>query len=101
MTELSQGLKRKQLAAARLEAKALKPKGPSHQSKGVGRHSGTTHGTNGKFACIDRLSTVPLPCNVADVNNDNMQGFFASGTYSAPFGDAVVVEATPLSENHA
>ena len=34
-----QGSKRKHLAAARLEEKAKKPKGVSHQSKGVGRGS--------------------------------------------------------------
>ena len=74
---------------------------------------GKVRGPGGKWVCpdseecdpqvasADRLTTVPLPCTLDEINNENMQDFFASGAYSAPLGGVVVMEATPVSEEHA
>ena len=86
-----QGSKRKQLATARLEEKATKPKGVSHQSKGVGRGS-NGHGPNGKFVRRDGEqrdpqlpTTVPMPHAVEDITDAGMRAMWeAEGSKRAP-----------------
>ena len=93
-----QGSKRQQLATARREEKAKKPKGVSHQSKGVGRGS-NPHGPNGKFVRADgeqrdpQLPTsVPMPRAVEDITDAGMRAMW-EGEGS---GEALPIE--PLDE---
>ena len=93
-----QGSKRQHLAAARLEEKAKKPKGVSHESKGVGRGS-NAHGPNGKFMRADGEqrdpqlpTTVPMPRAVEDITDAGMRAMWeAEGS-----GGALPIE--PLNE---
>lgn len=91
-----QGSKRQQLAAARLEEKAKKPKGVSHQSKGVGRGS-NAHGSNGKFVPRDgeqrnpQLPTsVPMPSAVEDITNAGMRAMWEEADGSEVAAPAAV-----------
>jgi len=76
-----QGSKRRQLAEARLEEKAKKPKGVSHQSKGVGRGS-NAKGPNGKFMCDGEQrdpqlpTSVPMPSAVEDITDAGMRAMW-------------------------
>ena len=96
-----QGSKRKHLAAERLAEKAKKPKGVSHQSKGVGRGN-NAHGPNGKFVRADgeqrevrdpQLPTsVPMPREVEDITDAGMRAMWEAEVS----GGALPVE--PLDE---
>ena len=94
-----QGSKRQHLAAARLEEKrAKKPKGVSHQSKGVGRGL-NPKGPNGKFVRADgeqrdpQLPTsVPMPREVGDITDAGMRAMWEAEA----LGGALPVE--PLDE---
>ena len=83
-----------------MQEKAKKPKGASHQSKGVGRGAGTIKGANGKFMRASEvgMQTMPLPSTVEEVNNASMADFFASGAYTPPAG-GLVLEAVPLTSS--
>ena len=94
-----QGSKRQQLAAVRLEERGKKPKGISHQSKGVGRGS-NGHGPNGKFAPRDseqrnpQLPTsVPMPSAVEDITNAGMRAMWEADGLE---GVAAPAAAEPL-----
>ena len=93
-----QGSKRKHLAAARLEVKAKKPKGVSHQSKGVGRGS-NPKGPNGKFMRADGEqrdpqlpTTVPMPSAIEDITDAGMRAMWEAEAS----GGALPIE--PLDE---